>query len=547
MREITAPLAELPEDPVASVANEDFPVVLRGYDRVAVDAYVKHVSQVVAELHASRSPEGAIRRALERVGEQVSEILKRAHETAEQLTAQSRSEAEDRLMRAREEADQLLGEAHRKAQEITRDAERRARELDSEVDHIWGERDRIVEDVRKLAEDLGALASTAATRFPAAAAEEEAAETTPASPAPAATDIVEQPTLDDQPSINDDLALDDRPPVSDDMTVEDQPTLVDQPVIVHEAPVGDEPQIPPEGVAIPRLIDLRHLGRELVIGCWQVGDVLIDPGPASCLETLLEALGEDRPGAVLLTHIHLDHAGATGSLVSRWPDLEVYVHERGVPHLIDPSRLLSSARRLYGEDMERLWGEVLPVPEDNIRVLRGGEELLDCFEVAYTPGHAAHHVSYLYDDGTAFVGDAGGVRITPRTLTVPPTPPPEVDIEAWHESIERILQWSPDRLAVTHFGASDDVEAQMAELSERLDTWAALAHAEDLQTFVEVVVEEISRDAGAELLPAYTQAAPPEQLYAGLERYWSKRDSDEAPAPASTHAGRSPRPGPSVS
>jgi glyoxylase-like metal-dependent hydrolase (beta-lactamase superfamily II)/cell division septum initiation protein DivIVA len=511
MREITAPLAELPDDPVASVAHQDFPLVLRGYDRMAVDAYVKHVSQVVAELYASRSPEGAVRRALERVGEQVSEILKRAHETAEQLAAQSRSEAEDRLIRAREEADELTREAHQRAEQITGDAERRARELDSEVDHIWAERDRIIDDVRKLSEELGALASTAATRFPAAPAEEETQAVALEPAAPAVPEIVEQPTLVDQ------------------------------------AAVANEPEIPAAAAVIPRVIDLLHLRRERVIGCWQVGNVLIDPGPASCLDELLEALGDERPTAVLLTHIHLDHAGATGSLVSRWPDLEVYVHELGAPHLIDPTRLLGSARRVYGDDMDRLWGEVLPVPEANIRILQGGEQLLDCFEVAHTPGHAAHHVSYLYDDGTAFVGDVGGVRITPETLTIPPTPPPEIDIEAWHASLELVARWSPDRLAMTHFGAADDVDDQLAEVSERLDTWAALAHGEDLETFARVVTEEIAQDAGPDLLPAYTQAAPPELLYAGLERYWSKREAGEAPAPASTHAGRSTRPGTSLS
>lgn len=516
MREITAPLAELPDDPVASVANEEFPVVLRGYDRVAVDAYVKHVSQIVAELYAGRSPEGAVRRALERVGEQVSEILKGAHETAEQLTAQSRSEAEDRLMQARDEAEGLIRQAQQRAEEIVRDAERRARELDSEVDHIWAERDRIVEDVRKLSEDLGTLASTAATRFPAAPTPDATEATAPARP------VAADPSEGESEEI-------------------EQPTLVDQPALV------DEPPFPAVSVAVPRLIDLVHVGRERVIGCWQVGDILIDPGPASCLGRLLESLGDERPAALLLTHIHLDHAGATGSLVSRWPDLEVYVHERGVKHLIDPTRLLDSARRLYGEDMERLWGEVLPVPEENIRVLRGGEELLDCFEVAYTPGHASHHVAYLYDDGTAFVGDVGGVRITPETLTIPPTPPPDIDLEAWHASIDRVAAWNPDRLAVTHFGAADDVDDQLAELSERLDTWAALAHGEDLQTFVDTVTDEIERDAGPELLPAYLQAAAPEQLYAGLERYWDKREEGDAPAPASTHAGRSARSGPPVS
>ncbi|MGH2928812.1 MAG: MBL fold metallo-hydrolase, partial [Solirubrobacteraceae bacterium] len=124
-----------------------------------------------------------------------------------------------------------------------------------------------------------------------------------------------------------------------------------------------------------RIIDLMHLGRARVIGCWQVDGVLIDPGPSSCLDTLLAALGDQRPRALLLTHIHLDHAGATGSLVARWPDLRVYVHERGAPHMVDPSRLYESARRLYGDQMERLWGEMAPVPESNLEVLSGGERV----------------------------------------------------------------------------------------------------------------------------------------------------------------------------
>jgi glyoxylase-like metal-dependent hydrolase (beta-lactamase superfamily II) len=272
-----------------------------------------------------------------------------------------------------------------------------------------------------------------------------------------------------------------------------------------------------------RLIDVMHLGRERVIGCWQVGDVLVDPGPASCLPTLLDALGDDRPRALLLTHVHLDHAGASGSLLRRWPELEVYVHERGARHLVDPSRLLESARRLYGEDMDRLWGECLPVPEARLRVLQGGETLFDgSFEVAYTPGHASHHVSYLHQD-TAFVGDVGGVRITSSTLTVPPTPPPDVDIEAWHQSIELIRAWSPQRLAMTHFGASEDVQGQLDEVGERLDRWAERVRTEDIETFMDGIRQEIEANAGAEVAAAYTQAAPPEQLYAGLQRYWRKR------------------------
>jgi glyoxylase-like metal-dependent hydrolase (beta-lactamase superfamily II) len=270
-----------------------------------------------------------------------------------------------------------------------------------------------------------------------------------------------------------------------------------------------------------------HLGRERVIGCWQVGDVLIDPGPSSCLPTLLEALGDQRPRVVLLTHIHLDHAGATGSLVQRWPDLEVYVHERGAAHMIDPARLIESATRLYGDEMETLWGEMVPVPQRNLTVLTGGERLLGGeYEVAYTPGHASHHVSFLHG-GTAFAGDTGGVRVTDHTMTVPPTPPPDIDIEAWHESIARITAWSPKRLAITHFGVSEDVDGQLRELATRLDDWATLARDLSEESFIASVQGQILREGGPELAATYQQAAPAEQLYAGLQRYWGKRSPTE--------------------
>ncbi len=272
-----------------------------------------------------------------------------------------------------------------------------------------------------------------------------------------------------------------------------------------------------------RLIDVKHLGRPHVIGAWLVGDVVIDPGPTSCLDTLLEGLDGEQPRALLLTHIHLDHAGASGSLVKRWPDLEVYVHERGARHMISPDRLLESARQLYGDDMDRLWGDMLPVPEDRVRVLHGGESLFDGeFEVAYTPGHASHHVSFLHQ-GTAFVGDVGGARIAGARLTIPPTPPPDIDLEKWHESIELIRAWEPRRLVMTHFGESDDVDAQLAELSSRLDDWAGRARSQELDSFVAGVRGEIAEHVDSETAAAYEQAAPPEQLYAGLERYWRKR------------------------
>ena len=271
-----------------------------------------------------------------------------------------------------------------------------------------------------------------------------------------------------------------------------------------------------------RLIDTLHLGRPSVIGSWLVDDVIIDPGPTSCLETLLEGLHGVTPRALLLTHIHLDHAGASGSLVERWPGLDVFVHEVGAPHLIDPSRLVKSARRLYGQDMDRLWGEVLPVPESNLRELRGGERLLDDrFEVAYTPGHASHHVSYLCD-GTAFVGDVGGVRIA-GGLAIAPTPPPDIDVEAWHESLATVAAWRPRRLAMTHFGASEEVESQLVELARRLDDWAQLAREQDQDGFITAITQEIEAGAPEQVVPAYLQAAPPDQLYMGLDRYWSKR------------------------
>jgi glyoxylase-like metal-dependent hydrolase (beta-lactamase superfamily II) len=280
-----------------------------------------------------------------------------------------------------------------------------------------------------------------------------------------------------------------------------------------------------------RVIDLMHLGRERVIGCWQVGDVLVDPGPTSCLDTLLGALDGERPRALLLTHIHLDHAGASGSLVERWPDLEVYVHERGARHMADPARLLESARRLYGDDMDRLWGDFVAVPESNLRVLQGGETVPGGFEVAYAPGHASHHVAYRHD-GTAFVGDVGGVRIPPSRFVLPPTPPPDIDIEAWHASIDRIAAWHPERLAITHFGATEDAAGHLAEMHRRLDEQAELVHGGDRESFLERVNRDVAAAGDPDTAAAYAQAAPRDQLYAGLERYWRKR-SEPAQAPVS--------------
>jgi glyoxylase-like metal-dependent hydrolase (beta-lactamase superfamily II) len=272
-----------------------------------------------------------------------------------------------------------------------------------------------------------------------------------------------------------------------------------------------------------RVVDLLHLGRPRVIAAWIVGDVIVDCGPSSTLPTLLEQLGNWRPAAILLTHIHFDHAGGAGSLVRRWPEVPVYVHERGARHLADPARLYDSARRLYGDAMERLWGEMIPVPEANLQVLHGGESILDgSFQVAYTPGHASHHVSYLHE-GTAYVGDVGGVRIGPDAMVIPPTPPPDIDVELWHASVATIRDWHPSRLAMTHFGSAYDVTPQLDELERRLDAWAALARRGDGDSFVAEVRDEIMREGTAEQAARYQQAAPVEQLYLGYERYWARQ------------------------
>src|ERR1700754_2249734 len=232
-----------------------------------------------------------------------------------------------------------------------------------------------------------------------------------------------------------------------------------------------------------RAIDVVHKGREKVICCWEVDGVLIDPGPGITEETLLAGLGDLVPRALLLTHIHFDHAGASGALVRRYPDLPVYVHERGAPHMVNPERLVASAGRLYGgeEGLLALWGEMVPVPEANLRVLKGGEtDIEGAFSVEYAPGHASHHVAYLHEPSRiAFVGDVGGARIPPHDFTVAPTPPPDIDIAAWAESVAKIRAWTPEALAMTHFGAAEDAGAQLDRVLEALHAQRDLAAGED--------------------------------------------------------------------
>jgi glyoxylase-like metal-dependent hydrolase (beta-lactamase superfamily II) len=273
---------------------------------------------------------------------------------------------------------------------------------------------------------------------------------------------------------------------------------------------------------VPRLIDVKHLGLDRVIGSWLVDGVLIDPGPESSVDTLLEELGEERPRALLLTHIHFDHAGASGALVERWPDLRVYVHERGAPHMVNPQRLVASARQIWGDDFDRLWGRVVPVPEQNLEILSGGETV-EGFDVEYTPGHAKHHVSFFHrDTGHAYVGDVAGIRIPPSSVVRAPTPPPDIDVEAWLESVDRVEAREPSAVIATHFGRIDDVAGQLAAIREALRMQAELAREKSEEEFVDelnrIAHEQIDDETGRRLF----DAGNPHDFYAGLRRYWDK-------------------------
>jgi glyoxylase-like metal-dependent hydrolase (beta-lactamase superfamily II) len=277
--------------------------------------------------------------------------------------------------------------------------------------------------------------------------------------------------------------------------------------------------------SVSRPIDVLHLGRDRVICAYEVDGAIVDPGPASCVETLIDRLGPVEPRALLLTHIHLDHAGATGVLCRRYPKLKVYVHEVGAPHLIDPSKLLQSAGRLHGDDMWELWGEVAPVPEERITTLSGGETV-EGFRVAYTPGHATHHVSYLHEQsGDAYVGDVAGVRIPPYDHTIAPTPPPDIDLEAWLDSLHTLASWNPQTLRLTHFGMVTQVADHLHRMRTALVEQADRARQRDEERFIALMEQELLDATDLATVECFEQAAPPNQLYMGLERYWRKKAS----------------------
>jgi glyoxylase-like metal-dependent hydrolase (beta-lactamase superfamily II) len=273
---------------------------------------------------------------------------------------------------------------------------------------------------------------------------------------------------------------------------------------------------------------------------------LIDPGPGSTLAALRAQLEPHRLrvadlNAIFLTHIHLDHAGATGALVRENPALQVYVHTRGAAHMIDPAKLLNSAGRLYGQEMQRLFGDFLPVPENNLRILHGGETLAvgaQELRVLYTPGHASHHVTFFDPaERVAYVGDTAGISIEGHPFILPATPPPDISLELWTASLEAIAQLRPRRLFLTHFGYSDQPERHLNAYRERLQHWGALSaeilsrgqeQSEAIRAFGRAVAAEAAEFLSPAELSHYVFNGALQLSWLGLERYHRKRAEAKA-------------------
>ena len=283
-------------------------------------------------------------------------------------------------------------------------------------------------------------------------------------------------------------------------------------------------------MAAPDPMDLQHQGDERVIGVYLLetsgGTAIFDCGPSTCIPALKRELAErgltlSDVRHLLLSHIHLDHAGAAGVLVREHPELQVHVSEIGAPHLVDPSRLERSARRLYGDEFDTLWGELAPVPEQNVHTV-GSEVLgLECF---LTPGHAAHHVCYADSAGTVYAGDAAGVRILPGRHILPVAPPPEIDLDAWERTIDELESRAPRRLALIHYGVVGQPRDHLRRLRRELRLWAQrVRQGMDEDDFVEAAREDLELAEGDDEAPYYERAAPFWQSYLGLRRYWDKQ------------------------
>jgi glyoxylase-like metal-dependent hydrolase (beta-lactamase superfamily II) len=293
-------------------------------------------------------------------------------------------------------------------------------------------------------------------------------------------------------------------------------------------------------------LDLNFQGRSQIIATailhGPAGVALIDPGPSTTLATLTAELDKrgirfDDVRQLLLTHIHLDHAGATGSILDKHSHIDVIVHEKGARHLVDPAKLIASAGRIYAQDMDRLWGEILPVPAARIRPVAGGATVTVAgreLKVEYTPGHASHHVSYLdVASRVAFVGDTAGIRRGSGAFVMPPTPPPDIDLEAWRASEQKLLAWDPDTLFLTHFGPHHGARQHLQAMFETITDWSAtvrrlladgaLNDQERQNRFVDEVFQDLRRRLGDVEATDYIKAGGLTFSYTGLARYWKNR------------------------
>ena len=299
------------------------------------------------------------------------------------------------------------------------------------------------------------------------------------------------------------------------------------------------------------LLDTRHMGYQGTVGAYLVPGpggsfALVESGPGSTLDTLEAAIREagfepEGLSSVMVTHIHLDHAGAAGTLAKRY-NAEVYVHENGAPHLLDPSRLMKSAKRIYGDMMDTLWGEMEPLPQELLRVVRDGETFQAAgarFDVYYTPGHASHHVAYLMEKRAMFTGDAAAIKLPGSDVVRPALPPPEVDLEAWEDSLSVIRQAGPERLLLTHFGEVREVDAHLDAVKEKNEGWAqevlAGLRAGEADEALESRLARLSREelevdnASEAVMERHRVTSNDAMTVMGLKRYWQKKHPERLP------------------
>lgn len=292
------------------------------------------------------------------------------------------------------------------------------------------------------------------------------------------------------------------------------------------------------------LIDLRFQGLPKVIASYvldtDAGLVIVDCGPSSTLPALREGLHAlgcalTQVRHLVLTHIHLDHAGAAGSVLRELPDARLYVHEIGAPHMADPANLIRSASRIYGDEMGSLWGAFEPVPVERTTVVSGGDDVRigqRTLRAIYTPGHASHHLAFHdTDTNTVFAGDVAGIRIPPSDAAIPPTPPPDIDIGAWHLSIDALRDVGPSSLLLAHFGEVTDVRNHLDQLDRQIDDLVRLiqplaAGGADRDLLVRVLTEhvqsQIAAHSGDDDLASFGLATPYAMSVDGLMRYFRK-------------------------